>query len=158
MPALSREVSRVKDEKTELAVEEGIDADLLLNSTYSREAETANRPRLEAKTRSHVDIEKEAGTTTPSTARSASINNAYPPGSEARDEQEDPYVVWWDGPDDPTNPMNWSMKKKWGTIAVVSGITFLSPLGSSVIAPGVPLLMDEFGSSVRINFFFAEAY
>lgn len=57
--------------------------------------------------------------------------------------QDDPNIVFWDSPTDPQNPMNWSSFRKWGTIAVVSGITFLSPLGSSFIAPGVPEIMKE---------------
>lgn len=60
------------------------------------------------------------------------------------EEQDDPNLVWWDGPNDPENPMNWSMKKKWASVGIVSGITFLSPLGSAMIAPGVPGIEDTF--------------
>lgn len=35
-------------------------------------------------------------------------------------------IVNWDGPDDPQNPMNWSAKLKWGNVAVISVITFLT--------------------------------
>lgn len=35
------------------------------------------------------------------------------------------YVVFWNGPDDPENPMNWPEKKTWGHIALVSLLTFL---------------------------------
>lgn len=38
----------------------------------------------------------------------------------------DPNVVGWDGPDDPANPMNWSSRKKFGAIGIVSLITMLS--------------------------------
>lgn len=38
----------------------------------------------------------------------------------------DPNVVDWDGPDDPQNPMNWTTKRKWGVIAVLSSITFVT--------------------------------
>jgi len=51
---------------------------------------------------------------------------------------EDPEVVDWDGPDDPSNPMNWSSKKKWANICVLAAINFFSPLISSMFAPGVP--------------------
>src|SRR5581483_7955293 len=54
--------------------------------------------------------------------------------------------VFWDSEDDPQNPMNWSSFRKWGAIAVVSAITFLTPLASSIFAPGVPMVMDEFHS------------
>lgn len=61
----------------------------------------------------------------------------------APNEEQDPNVVDWDGPDDPANPQNWPSFRRWGTVAVVAGITFLAPLGSSYIAPGVPALMKE---------------
>jgi len=34
--------------------------------------------------------------------------NAPPPP-----EDNDPNIVAWDGPDDPTNPQNWSKRYKW---------------------------------------------
>lgn len=37
-----------------------------------------------------------------------------------------PSVVDWDGPDDPQNPMNWSSGLKWGNVAVISSVTFLT--------------------------------
>lgn len=65
----------------------------------------------------------------------------------AVESQQDPDIVDWDGPNDPENPMNWPAARRWGMIAVVSGITFLTPLGSSMFAPGVPLVMQDFHSS-----------
>lgn len=38
----------------------------------------------------------------------------------------DPNVVFWDGPDDPHNPMNWPEKKKWLNIAVLSILTLVT--------------------------------
>ena len=37
---------------------------------------------------------------------------------------EDGYIVDWDGPDDPQNPMNWTDTRKWTIIALVSALTF----------------------------------
>jgi hypothetical protein len=34
--------------------------------------------------------------------------------------------VWWDGEDDPANPLNWSSRKKWSNLALVSFITFIT--------------------------------
>jgi hypothetical protein len=34
-------------------------------------------------------------------------------------------IVWWDGDDDPENPMNWGEKKKWSQVAIVAVLTFL---------------------------------
>ena len=58
----------------------------------------------------------------------------------------DTNIVDWDGPSDPANPMNWSKSKRMAIIALTSSITFVTPLASSIFAPGVPLLMREFGS------------
>lgn len=49
--------------------------------------------------------------------------------------QHDKYLVDWDGPDDQENPLNWTPKKKSANIAVLSCLTFTSPLASSMFAP-----------------------
>jgi multidrug resistance protein len=59
----------------------------------------------------------------------------------------DPNVVDWATPDDPAKALNWPAKKKWGNVAVISSITFLTPLTSSMFAPGIPELMYEFQST-----------
>jgi len=62
--------------------------------------------------------------------------------------QPDENVVWWDEPvdQDPDNPMNWGAGRKWGTIAILAFITFITPLASSFFAPAVPLVMKDFKS------------
>ncbi|KAL1957864.1 hypothetical protein VTO42DRAFT_5429 [Malbranchea cinnamomea] len=65
----------------------------------------------------------------------------------ANPSDRDPNIVDWDGPDDPMNPLNWSRKRKGTLVASISIITFLTPLGSSIFAPGVPEVMREFNSS-----------
>lgn len=87
-----------------------------------------------------------------------------PPGADGVKSGEglDPNIVDWDGPDDPDNPLNWyvfkrrllepsansiadrSPLKKWGNIAVLSVVTFNVPLASTMFAPGVPQLLDDF--------------
>jgi multidrug resistance protein len=57
----------------------------------------------------------------------------------------DPNIVDWD-PDDPEKAMNWPAKKVLGNIAIISVVTFLTPLASSMVAPGVPLILKEFHS------------
>src|SRR5271163_1401401 len=49
----------------------------------------------------------------------------------------DPNIVDWDGPDDPEKAINWPTRKIISNIAVISSVTFLTPLSSSMIAPGV---------------------
>jgi len=38
----------------------------------------------------------------------------------------DPNDVYWDGPDDPQNPLNWTAKRKWGNVAVLSLVTLIT--------------------------------
>ncbi|KAF2230842.1 MFS general substrate transporter [Viridothelium virens] len=60
-------------------------------------------------------------------------------------------IVWWNAPEDedPENPMTWSARKKWANILSVSMISFLVSLVSSMLAPAVPLIMDDFHTSSR---------
>lgn len=67
------------------------------------------------------------------------------------DTEHDPNVVDWDGDDDPDNPYNWSKKKKWMNIGILSALTLLTPLGSSFFAPGVPRVMADFNSTSEIT-------
>ncbi|KAL2215106.1 putative MFS multidrug transporter [Thermoascus aurantiacus ATCC 26904] len=59
----------------------------------------------------------------------------------------DPDIVDFDGPDDPENALNWPLRKKVVAVATISLITLLTPLGSSMFAPGVPQVMRDFGST-----------
>lgn len=59
----------------------------------------------------------------------------------------DPNIVDWDGPDDPANPINFSGSLKSINVGIVSALTFITPLASSMFAPGVPELMAEFKST-----------
>ncbi|KIY43121.1 MFS general substrate transporter [Fistulina hepatica ATCC 64428] len=43
-----------------------------------------------------------------------------------------------DWQDDPINPRNWSPARKWVAVSIVAFYTFVSPLSSSTMAPGLP--------------------
>ncbi|KAJ6170116.1 hypothetical protein N7485_007462 [Penicillium canescens] len=71
----------------------------------------------------------------------------------------DPNIVTWDGPDDPENPLNWTSKRKLGTTCSIALITLLTPLGSSMFAPGVPRLVKDFGvTSTELSSFVVSVY
>ncbi|KAJ9610534.1 hypothetical protein H2200_005311 [Cladophialophora chaetospira] len=57
------------------------------------------------------------------------------------------FVVDWDGDDDPENPLNWPSRRKAINVALLSSLTFVTPLASSMFAPGIPGVMKDFGSS-----------
>ena len=59
----------------------------------------------------------------------------------------DPNIVDWDSPDDPANPINFSCSIKAINVGIISALTFITPLASSMFAPGVPEIMVEFNST-----------
>ncbi|KAL8817229.1 MAG: hypothetical protein Q9223_003896 [Gallowayella weberi] len=60
---------------------------------------------------------------------------------------KDPNLVTWEGPADPQNPQNWSIRRKWAATFVVSGFTFISPVSSSMVAPALKVISHDFGIS-----------
>lgn len=122
----SRDLS---NEEVKRAYEEGHDADLM--SILAPGLRHENGP---------FDTDLEKGDHPSAAASEAPTEVGEMP------EPKDPNTVWWDEPadKDPANPMNWSAKKKWGNIFILSTITFVTPLASSMFAPGVPSVMQDF--------------
>lgn len=134
-----------KSEIIDLAAAEGHDADISSNLGWiapEKSHNTSARPSISLnEDKDHVaaidkDIEKGHGP-----GYASSIDE---PEEEA---EHDPNIVDFDGPSDPLNPLNWKASKKWGMVALISAITFLTPLASSQFAPGVPEVMRDFHST-----------
>lgn len=71
----------------------------------------------------------------------------------------DPNIVDWDGPDDPENPLNWTSGKKIIATCSIALVTFLTPLGSSMFAPGVGQLVKDFNvTSTELGSFVVSVY
>lgn len=49
-------------------------------------------------------------------------------------------VVGWEGQDDPDMPLNFPSRRKWLLLGLISSITLISPLASSMFAPGVSFM------------------
>ncbi|KAG1755813.1 major facilitator superfamily domain-containing protein [Suillus lakei] len=62
--------------------------------------------------------------------------------AEAENKTDDKEYGW---EHDPVNPRNWSPAKKWTTTTLVSMYTFVSPLASSIMAPGLLDVAIKFG-------------
>lgn len=132
-----------RSEILDLAATEGHDADIPTNmgsihqvpshtSARSTSPEGKKGPFLA----SEKDVEKGIGP--------ESMSSMDEPEEEP---EQDPNIVDFEGPDDPENPMNWKASKKWGMVALIAAITFLTPLASSQFAPGVPEVMKDFHST-----------
>ncbi|KAJ5358646.1 MFS general substrate transporter [Penicillium cataractarum] len=63
-----------------------------------------------------------------------------------RDETQNPNDVFWDGDDDRSNPKNWTVVYRWSHIVIISLVTFITSLGSSMLAPAVPEVMKTLHS------------
>jgi hypothetical protein len=100
------------DEKETLEDRGSHEAEVLANVAPLNTAHVDKNAEAE-KARADVDLEKKGADTV-----------------VARTETQDPNAVWWDGPDDPANPMNWSNFLKVVNVGLVSGICFVTPLAS----------------------------
>ena len=107
-PAFEAEV--LKDEKLEMAYEEGHEADIPSN--------------IGIYTAPNADLEKGEQSNVGSTHSDDRTLGAEAPAREG--EETDPTIVDWDGPDDPANPMNWPEGRKWGLIAVLAAVTLVT--------------------------------
>lgn len=125
----------------DLSAQEGHDADIPTNlgSIHRVPSNLSTRPQS-------VSNEKDIK----STALEKDVEKGVSPALSSVDsegDETDPDIVDFDGPDDPQNPLNWGFTKKWGMVMLISAITFLTPLASSMFAPGVPEVMKDFGST-----------
>ncbi|TGO88255.1 hypothetical protein BPOR_0174g00080 [Botrytis porri] len=86
-----------------------------------------------------------SGTLTPSTGTSHSqeLPEADSEKAIVGNENEE-MIVTWDGTDDPSNPKNWSFKRKWGITVVVSLIAFMTGISSAIIAPASNVIAEKF--------------
>jgi hypothetical protein len=124
-------------EKETLAAYEGHDADIPSNEGYvlDKQAELKRKQSIASNTRAARKSGENNGT-----------KDVEKEGGEVSTDEDDSNVVWWDGDQDPANPLNYKPLIKVLNITLVSAICFVTPLGSSMFAPGVPELMKEFKS------------
>ncbi|CAG8961645.1 hypothetical protein HYFRA_00006182 [Hymenoscyphus fraxineus] len=63
--------------------------------------------------------------------------------AESKQSIHDPSLIAWDGPEDPENPKNWTIRHKWAAVFIVSSFTFISPVSSSMVAPAITSIAKE---------------
>lgn len=59
-------------------------------------------------------------------------------------DKKDPFLVDWNGPDDPDLPLNWSLSKKVIVLVQVMLLTCINYMGSSIYTPGQEQIQSDF--------------
>ncbi|KAK3072520.1 hypothetical protein LTR53_006656 [Teratosphaeriaceae sp. CCFEE 6253] len=130
-------------EKEQLAMQEGHDADIPSNAGVETEKEYAARNKEYSP---ELDNDKEPSSRSSINEPVSDLEKGQPTTTAEEQEPIDPNIVDWDGPDDPENPLNFTNGVKWGNITVLSLLTLMTPLASSMFAPGVPDVLQDFGT------------
>ena len=74
-----------------------------------------------------------------------------------QDEKNQDYADWpnnivtWNGPDDPQNPMNWSIKNKLSITVLLGFTTMGAAFASSSFSPTFMAVSEEFGVSEEVT-------
>jgi hypothetical protein len=138
-------------EDQQVALQHNHDADFPVEqiTVQAKHLSTSTSTHDEKPTGKTLSISSESSGVTPSRQQQNDLEKGASTtvASESEEETSDPNIVDWDGPSDPHNPLNWPSLKKFTNLFVLSMMTFLTPLASSMFAPGVPQLMQEFNSS-----------
>jgi len=105
-----------------------------LEGGFTSSNNTASATPRRASSTSFVSAKSQSikdGEPKPRSSVSASNANHQAIDLEKAEETEqpqplDPNIVDWDGPDDPKMVLNWSKQKKWGTVGMLSALTFIT--------------------------------
>lgn len=60
------------------------------------------------------------------------------------DKLDNPFLVAFSGPNDASNPKNWSVRRKWAVTNVLSATGFNRIMVSTIMAPALPHIAQEF--------------
>ncbi|CAE7027749.1 hypothetical protein P3342_006039 [Pyrenophora teres f. teres] len=107
-------------------------------SSHAEAEKPSERSRQPSESNSDPDPEKGLESPTHDTAPNSSVTS--PP-------QDRPTSLDWDGPDDPLNPHNWSLARKWYQTCTISGIALVGTFASSVFTPAIEQAAAELNST-----------
>ncbi|EFQ35567.1 major facilitator superfamily transporter [Colletotrichum graminicola M1.001] len=75
--------------------------------------------------------------------RGGGVANARNKPAGAADDLEADNIVTWDGPNDPANPANWPMMKKYQTSLILSLFSFIAPFSATMVGPAMEVIGTE---------------
>jgi multidrug resistance protein len=139
VPALERQITQAYDE--------GHDADIPSDIGYILDDAGEKKRRQSFADRRRASFAKKASHASSHGNGVTDLEAGKDEKSDGTTSEDEANVVWWDGDDDPANPYNWPGWRKVLNCGLISALTFITPLGSSIFAPGVPQLMEDFRSS-----------
>lgn len=117
---------------------------------------TAPTPRLSHE--NHFAMSSKDIPKTPESAQTAQRDADQDPEKDAMKGNEtpkdepasDPNLVGWDGPDDPENPHNMSLWRKWLLTMTMSSMTMWMTFASSVFSTATAVTAEEFDVSTEV--------
>lgn len=143
-----------REKKIEAALAEGHDADIPSNIGYLLDERGELKRQRSIAEQANLALAKSRSNASHHTGTGDLEKGVTPDDDDTKgavvEGESDPNIVWWDGPDDPENPMNWPSWRKVLTCTIISFLTFVTPLASSIFAPGVPDLMADFRSDSKL--------
>ena len=110
-------------------------------------AEAPTLPRGPSNSTTLPDLERAAGNFANSDDEEGSSGSESEKQKAVEDESN---VVGWDGPNDPENPHNWSLSRKYAVTIIYSMQTFCFTFASSVFSTATEATAQEYGVSSEV--------
>ncbi|SPC65758.1 probable FLR1 - Putative H+ antiporter involved in multidrug resistance [Ustilago sp. UG-2017b] len=120
------------------------DSHLSNNNGASSSAPSASRASEATHVNPHSGNNKDKSGSASPVQRQSKDENAESAPNDMNDDSH-PYLIDWNGPNDPDNPLNWSMARKYFVTFLLCLLTFSVYMGSAIYTPGVQLLANWFG-------------
>lgn len=125
------------------------------HAVYVRSNSASEAPPAEPASTSDVDLEKKNKDENDLYGSDEHSTHSYDrediergadevPPADLKAKTSDQYLVTW-FKDDPENPKNWSMGRKWAATFIISMFTLISPVSSSMVAPALTTMDRELG-------------
>ncbi|KAK7046612.1 MFS general substrate transporter [Favolaschia claudopus] len=86
---------------------------------------------------------------TNATGQPRPANRRFSTATRATSALMDPEEVNWDGPEDPSNPQNWTVRRKWIITVIVCIMTVNVTFATSAPSAATPIVAKAFGVSVE---------
>ncbi|GMM58102.1 hypothetical protein DAKH74_047180 [Maudiozyma humilis] len=119
-----------------------------LNVVTISELDALNNSDLEstiANITTDSDIESSIDSFPDSQSTADSIAKKDEANEQDKEISRDPYLVDWNGPNDPENPQNWNNSRKYFTMFQIMLLTAVTYMGASIYTPGEMEIREEFG-------------